>query len=76
MSVNNLQLCADPKASKDTKYVRQNNDDFDAKKKMFWVWMPKTSRTFLTVKVCSEVQQDKSFKVEKAALHEGMFVRI
>lgn len=28
-----MQLCADPKASKDTKYVRQNNDDFDAKKK-------------------------------------------
>lgn len=33
MSVNNLQLCADPKASKDTKYVRLNNDDFEAKKK-------------------------------------------
>lgn len=72
-----MQLCADPKASNDTKYVRQNNDDFDAKKKkMFWVWMPKTSCTFLTVKVCSEVQQDKSLKVEKAALHEGMFVSI
>lgn len=28
-----MQLCADPKASNDTKYVRQNNDDFDAKKK-------------------------------------------
>lgn len=71
-----MQLCADPKASNDTKYVRQNNDDFDAKKKNFWVWMPKTSCTFLTVKVCSEVQQDKSLKVEKAALHEGMFVSI
>lgn len=38
--------------------------------------MPKTSCTFLTVKVCSEVQQDKSLKVEKAALHEGMFVSL
>lgn len=28
-----MQLCADPKASKDTKYVRLNNDDFEAKKK-------------------------------------------
>lgn len=30
-----MQLCADPKASKDTKYVRLNNDDFNAKKKCF-----------------------------------------
>lgn len=38
--------------------------------------MPKTSCTFLTVKVCSEVQQDKSLKVEKAALHEGTAIRV
>lgn len=28
-----MQFCADPKASKDTKYVRLNNDDLHAKKK-------------------------------------------
>lgn len=32
-----MQLCADPKASNDTKYVRQNNDDFDAKKNVLSV---------------------------------------